>query len=71
MVESAVIDSLSLKNRRSLSSIRTAGADQVAPPSAERLARTAVVKPFGSNESEIAWAMPLGPNETHGSLARV
>ena len=66
-----MIDSLSLKKRRSSSRISVAGADHVAPPSVDRLARTVVKKPFGSSARAIAWAVPDGPIDTHGSVARV
>src|SRR5215212_10283528 len=48
-----------------------AGADHVAPPFVDRLARIAVMKPLGSSASAIWWAVPSGPKDTHGSVARV
>ena len=65
--------SLSLKllpSARGLSNRRTAGSLHVAPPSVERLARTALRGVLLSNEIEIACSVPVGPNDTHGSDAR-
>ena len=68
-----MIDSLSLKlfpSARGLSNLSTAGSLQVWPPSAERLASTALRGVSLSNEIEIACTTPLGLNDTHGSEDR-
>src|SRR6476646_11841808 len=70
---SAVSDSLSLKGATP-SRISVAGSLHVRPPSVDRLARTALdefvanVSPV--NAMPIWYAMPSGPIDTHGSLAR-
>src|SRR5262249_46413334 len=67
---SAVIDSLSSPTVSSVSRARTAGSLHVRPPSSDRLARMAWSASLWLNDRLIACAMPSGPNDTQGSVAR-
>ena len=75
MVGSAVIEFLSLNASGSVSSISVIGADQVRPPSVERLTSVALSPLIGGdglllNASEKKYAVPSSPNAVHGSVER-
>ena len=66
----AVMVSLSLKKFAWLSRLMTTGSLQLAPPSVDRDAITALSTFESLMPREICCATPLGENETHGSVAR-
>jgi hypothetical protein len=63
-----VIDSLS--SPPVSSAVISTGSLQVSPPSVDLEARMAFRSSKTSKLSEIAYSVPSGPNETHGSEAR-
>src|SRR5215211_237089 len=67
---SAVSVSLSLKTVALLSNFTTTGSSQFAPPSIERDVSTAFATLVSLMPSATWWAVPLGENDTHGSVAR-